>query len=313
MTDLITILAAAFAAGLLGSAHCLGMCAGISGLFAAGAEVSSLKTQLPLAIAYNLGRVLSYAFLGVVVAMIGSTTVSAIPGLAGPVRLASGALIILVGLQVAFNWRLLAPLEKVGATIWNRLVPHAKGLIPATSVSRAAGLGLIWGWLPCGLVYSALLLAATTAKPASGGLVMIAFGLGTMPAMVLTGLSASKLSAFMSRNRLGAGVLIILLGLATLAMPVFSMSGASGNNGHLHESAADTNASHSENPPAGGFLITLESLPVPEKNPAEAGFLRLFADSLSVDDIHHGASAAESMIVNSAVDERGTSPIPSPS
>ena len=238
MTDLLTVLAAAFAAGLLGSAHCLGMCSGISGLFAAGATVASLRTQLPLAIAYNLGRVLSYAFLGVVVAMIGSTAVSAIPSLAGPARLASGALIMLVGLQVAFNWRLLAPIENIGAKLWHHLVPHAKGLIPATSISRATGLGLIWGWLPCGLVYSALLLAATTAKPASGGMVMIAFGFGTMPAMVLTGLSASKLSAFMSRNRLGAGILLMILGLATLAIPVFSMSGASGNNGHMHHSTS---------------------------------------------------------------------------
>lgn len=238
MTDLLPILAAAFATGLLGSAHCLGMCGGISGLFAAGATVASIKTQLPLAIAYNLGRILSYAFLGVVVAIIGSTTVSAIPSLAGPVRLASGALIILVGLQVAFGWRLLAAVEKGGAKIWNRLVPHAQGLIPATSISRATGLGLFWGWLPCGLVYSALLLAATTTKPVSGGLVMIAFGLGTMPAMVLTGLSASKLSSFMSRNRLGAGLLIIMLGLATLAMPVIGLSGMTGGNGHAHHSAS---------------------------------------------------------------------------
>lgn len=267
MTDLLTILAAAFAAGLLGSAHCLGMCGGISGLFAAGSQVASLRTQLPLAIAYNLGRVLSYTFLGAVVAMIGSATVSAIPSLAGPVRLASGALIILVGLQVAFGWRLLTAVEKVGAKLWNRLVPRAKSLIPVTSVSKAVGLGLIWGWLPCGLVYSALLLAATTAEPASGGMVMIAFGLGTMPAMVLTGLSASKLSTFMSRNRLGAGLLIILLGIATLAMPVIALSGLSGNNGHAQHSAThrmseladiessfstNTNDSHSENPSAEG-------------------------------------------------------------
>ncbi len=238
MNDLLPIVAAAFGAGLLGSAHCLGMCGGISGLFAAGATVASIKTQMPLAIAYNLGRIISYAFLGVVVATIGSTSVEAIPGLAGPVRLASGVLIILVGLQVAFGWRLLGAVEKVGARIWNRLVPRAKTLIPATSVTKAAGLGLIWGWLPCGLVYSALFLAATTAEPAGGGLVMIAFGLGTMPAMILTGLGASRLSAFMSRNRLGAGILIIILGLATLAMPVYNMSGESGNNGHVHHSAA---------------------------------------------------------------------------
>lgn len=221
--DLSPVLAAAFGAGLLGSAHCLGMCGGISGLFAVGATVTSMKTQLPLAIAYNVGRVLSYAFLGVAVAALGGAAVGMVPSLAGPVRLASGLLIIVIGLQVAFNWRLLAPVEKVGAAIWNRLAPNAKGLIPATNIASAVGLGLIWGWLPCGLVYGALLLAATTADPVGGGLVMVAFGLGTMPAMIATGLSASKLSAFMSRNRLGTGLLIVILGAATLAMPISRM------------------------------------------------------------------------------------------
>lgn len=220
MTDLLPILAAAFGAGLLGSAHCLGMCAGISGLYAAGASVAALRYQLPLAIAYNVGRILSYTFLGVVVALIGKTAVGSIPSLAGPIRLISGLLIVVVGLQVAFNLRLLAPVEKVGALIWNRLAPRATGLIPATTVARAVGLGLLWGWLPCGLVYSVLLIAATTAEVASGGLVMIAFGLGTMPAMILTGLSAAKVAAFASRNRLASGLLIVVLGVATMAMPV---------------------------------------------------------------------------------------------
>jgi sulfite exporter TauE/SafE len=231
MNELLPLLAAAFGAGLLGSAHCLGMCSGISGLFAVGATVASFRSQVPLAIAYNLGRVFSYAFLGVAVAAVGSAAVGTIPSLAGPVRLASGLLIIIVGLQVAFNWRLLAPLEKVGAVIWNRLVPHAKGLIPATTVVSAAGLGLIWGWLPCGLVYGALLLAATTADPVGGGLVMIAFGLGTMPAMILSGLSAARVSAFIGRNRVAAGLLIVVLGVATIAMPLTSMLGKAP---HMH-------------------------------------------------------------------------------
>lgn len=238
MSEFLPVLAAAFGAGLLGSAHCLGMCAGISGLFAVGATVASINTQLPLAISYNVGRVLSYAFLGIMVAAIGSTAIGAIPGLAGPVRLASGLLIVIIGLQVAFNWRLLTPLEKVGAAIWNRLAPRAKGLIPATSIASAAGLGLIWGWLPCGLVYGALLLAATTADPVGGGLVMIAFGLGTMPAMIATGLSASKLSTFMSRNQLGAGLLIIVLGAATLAMP---LSRILAEDTHIHSAESTHN------------------------------------------------------------------------
>lgn len=237
MTEMLPLLAAAFATGLLGSAHCLGMCAGISGLFAAGATVASFRAQLPLAIAYNIGRVASYALLGTLVAAIGAGFVGVIPAIAGPVRLASGMLIVLIGLQVAFNWRVLRVIETAGAGLWTRIAPQAKRFIPATSMSRAATLGIFWGWLPCGLVYSALLLAATTARPSSGALVMIAFGLGTIPAMVLSGLSASKLSAFMSRNRLGAGLLIVLLGIATLAMPAIGALGGAGDTRHHHSTA----------------------------------------------------------------------------
>ena len=236
MSEALPLLAAAFVTGLLGSAHCFGMCGGLSGLFAVNASVASLRTQIPMAIAYNTGRVLSYAILGIVVAVLGQTVVGAIPGITAPVRLASGLLIVVVGLQVAFGWRFLAPLEKAGALIWNRIAPAAKSLLPVSSIPRALGLGLLWGWLPCGLVYSVLLLAATTANPFDGGLVMIAFGLGTMPAMIATGISASKLSQYMSRKRLGAGLLIILLGLLTLAMPVMKLSGGPDSATHSQHS-----------------------------------------------------------------------------
>ncbi len=232
MNEALPLLAAALVTGLLGSAHCFGMCAGISGLFAVNASVASLKSQVPMAIAYNAGRVLSYALLGIMVASLGQTLVKAIPDIAAPVRLASGLLIVIVGLQVAFNWRFLAPLEKAGAKIWQRIAPAAKGLLPVTSVPKALGLGLLWGWLPCGLVYSVLLLAATTANAVYGGLVMLAFGLGTSPAMIMTGLSASKLSQFMSRKRLGAGLLIVLLGLLTLAMPIMKISAGPDDRTH---------------------------------------------------------------------------------
>lgn len=236
MTASLPLFAAAFVTGLLGSAHCFGMCAGISGLFAVNASVASLRAQLSMAIAYNVGRVLSYAFLGVLVAAVGHSVVNAIPTIAAPVRLASGLLIVIVGLQVAFGWQFLAPLEKAGARIWNRIAPAAKNLLPVTSMPKSLGLGLLWGWLPCGLVYSVLLLAATTADPVQGGLVMVSFGLGTMPAMIATGISTSRLSLFMSRNRLGAGLLIVLLGLLTLAMPVKSISGKPQQSEHSHQS-----------------------------------------------------------------------------
>jgi len=208
------------------------MCGGISGLFAVNASVASLRAQFPKAIAYNLGRILTYAIIGAAVAVLGKSAVASIPALMAPIRLASGALIIFVGLQLAFGWRILAPLENAGARLWKRIAPAAKGLVPVNSIPQALGLGLIWGWLPCGLVYSVLLLAATTAEPAGGGLVMIAFGLGTMPAMVATGVSASKLAQFMSGKRMGAGLLIVLLGLATIAMPVMKLTGTQGHSGH---------------------------------------------------------------------------------
>lgn len=234
MTEIWPQLTAAFVTGLLGSAHCVGMCGGISGLFAVNAAVSSIKTQTPKAIAYNLGRILTYAMLGVVVAVLGKTMVDSIPTMAAPVRLASGMLIILIGLQLAFNWRILTPLETAGAKLWRTVAPAAKGLLPVESSGQALGLGLIWGMLPCGLVYSVLLLAASTTDPVSGGAVMLAFGLGTMPAMIATGLSASKLSQFMNRNRVGAGLLIVLIGIATIAMPVMKLSGSQDHAPHQH-------------------------------------------------------------------------------
>jgi len=236
MNEALPLLAAAFVTGLLGSAHCFGMCAGLSGLFAVNASVASLRPQIPMAVAYNTGRILSYAFLGIVVASLGQTVVKAIPNIAAPVRFASGLLIVIVGLQVAFNWRFLAPVEKAGAKIWNHIAPAAKGLLPVTSMPKALGLGLLWGWLPCGLVYSVLLLAATTANAVNGGLVMLAFGVGTMPAMIMTGISASKLSRFMSRKQLGAGLLIILIGLLTLAMPVMKFSAGPDDTTHSQHS-----------------------------------------------------------------------------
>ena len=221
MTELLPLLSAALLAGLLGSAHCLGMCAGISGLFAVSSEISSLRAQLPFALAYNLGRVCSYAFLGIVVATFGGVIVKASPGLAGGIRLLSGAIIILVGLKVAFDSRILNIIEKMGTTLWSRIAPVAQRLVPVTSVPKAFGLGLVWGWLPCGLVYSVLLIAATSTQPIQGAFVMIAFGLGTLPAMLLTGLGAANVSAFMRRRetRLGMGLLIISLGVLTIAMP----------------------------------------------------------------------------------------------
>jgi len=222
MTDLIPALMAALIAGLLGSAHCVGMCGGLSGLFAVNSSVASLRSQLPMALTYNLGRILSYAVLGIIVGSFGSVIVKVSPSIAGPIRFVSGAVIILIGLKVAFDWRFLNIVERMGSTLWSRIAPVAQRLVPVTSLPKALGLGLVWGWLPCGLVYSVLLIAATSAKPLSGAMVMFTFGVGTLPAMVMTGLGAAQLSRVMRRRgtRIGLGLLIVVLGVLTIAMPV---------------------------------------------------------------------------------------------
>jgi hypothetical protein len=232
---LLAALGAALVAGFFGSAHCLGMCGGIAGLYAVRLEVATLSRRLGLGLAYNLGRILSYAVLGFLVAGISRTAAGIIPVLAGPIRLAAGLLIVLVGVQLAFQLRLLDFLERGGAVVWQRIAPSAKRLLPVTSSPQALALGFLWGWLPCGLVYSALLIAATSGTALNGALVMSAFGLGTLPAMLLTGLGAAKLQAFMTRTwaRRGAGLVVIAMGLVTLWMPLAKLL-ASGPTGHHH-------------------------------------------------------------------------------
>lgn len=234
---LLAAMGAALAAGLFGSAHCLGMCGGIAGLFAVKLEVATLSRRLGLGIAYNLGRILGYAVLGFLVAGIGKTIAGVIPALAGPVRLAGGLLIILVGLQIAFDWRLLEFMERGGGAVWQRIAPSARGLLPVTSAPKALVLGFLWGWLPCGLVYSALLIAATSGEALNGAAVMAVFGLGTLPAMLLTGLGAAELQAFMARTwaRRGAGLLVVIMGIVTLWMPLMKLlSPMADGDTHMH-------------------------------------------------------------------------------
>lgn len=222
MNEFAALAGAAFVTGLLGSVHCLGMCAGISGIVAANAAAAGLRRQAGLTLAYNAGRLASYAFLGAVVAALGGTLVASIPALAAPIRFATGAIIVLIGLQVAFDLRLTRAVENAGAALWQKLTPVARRFVPVTTLPRALGLGLLWGWLPCGLVYSVLLMAAASARPTAGLVTMLAFGAGTLPAMLLTGLGAARLAQVFRRRgtRLGLGLLVVGLGIATIAMPV---------------------------------------------------------------------------------------------
>ena len=211
-----SIVLSAFLAGLLGSAHCLGMCAGLSGL----STVAGVGGR---------SRIFTYNG-GVAGASVANTyqLYSQVNGL----RIAGGVIICLIGLQIALQINLLRAVEAIGARAWNAIGPLARRFLPVTNHRRALGLGLLWGWLPCGLVYSVLLIAMTSGSSMNGALVMAAFGAGTLPAMLLTGVSAQALAAYTARSntRRAMGLLLFVMGLLTIAMPL----GGSIAAGHSH-------------------------------------------------------------------------------
>ncbi len=209
-------LAVMFGIGLLGTGHCFAMCGGIASALGFASEKGGSR----YIVAYNLGRVVSYACAGGVVASLGYAS-SHYLALAPVLRGIAGLLLIVMGLTMAGWWRGLTHLERVGSLLWRRLQPLGQRLLPVRSFSSAILLGLVWGWLPCGLVYTALAFAATAETPLAGMAQMAAFGFGTMPAVILGGLSVGKLGDVLrSKNfRLIFALLLITYGIWTL-LPV---------------------------------------------------------------------------------------------
>ncbi|WP_018716907.1 sulfite exporter TauE/SafE family protein [Arhodomonas aquaeolei] len=218
----------ALLAGLVGSTHCLGMCGGIASALGMGVapERRTPWRLFGYALAYNAGRVTSYAVAGAVAGGVGLWLASLISlgAWTSGLRVAMGLVMAAIGVQVAFNWRLLAPLERSGMRVWARIAPLARGLMPVRSPGKALLLGGLWGWLPCGLVYGMLVAAALAGGAGDGAAVMVAFGLGTMPAMVLTGTAAAVTGRLLARGRvrLALGMTILVMGVWTASVPIYS-------------------------------------------------------------------------------------------
>jgi uncharacterized protein len=214
-------LGAAFVAGLAGSGHCLAMCGGIAGALAMRDSArAGAAARWQLALAYNLARVASYAVAGALAGLLGSTLLrtAAVAPLSIAFRVLAGLIMVAAAGRLLFGWRLLDPLEAAGAGLWRRILPRSQGAAQRGGLTGAITLGLAWGWLPCGLTYSMLLLAATTASAATGALVMVAFGFGTLPAMVGATVAferAAKLLASRATLRNVAGGLLLLFGAWT--------------------------------------------------------------------------------------------------
>ena len=230
-------MSAALVAGLIGSAHCFGMCGGIAGAMGMAAAQNGVRGgRLGLqATLYNVGRITSYVVAGVIVGLLGSALGDMIdlPSWSLWLRGITGLVLVLLGLQIAFGWRLLTFLERGGARLWRRLSPLAGRLLGKRGAINALGLGMLWGWLPCGLSYSMLLVAATTGTAVSGGAIMLAFGLGTLPSMIGASYAGGRIGGLPGgrRTRVIAGLLIALMGIWTAAVPMRHI-GSGGHDGH---------------------------------------------------------------------------------
>lgn len=219
MLELAPLLLSALILGVLGSGHCLGMCGGLMGALTLAIPPEQRARRLQLLLAYNLGRICSYALAGLLLGLAGWALASSPAALA--LRVVAGLLMIVMGLYLAGWWSGLTRIEALGRGLWRFIQPLTRRFMPVTSLPRALVLGGLWGWLPCGLVYSTLLWAASQGNALHSAALMFTFGLGTLPVLIATGLAAERLTALLRRQgiRMAGGVLVILFGLWTLPGP----------------------------------------------------------------------------------------------
>lgn len=203
---------ALFLVGLLGGTHCVGMCGGIVGALSMGAPA-----RWSMLLAYNAGRIFSYATAGAIAGALGAASL----GLEGPLpaRLIlyflANVMLIALGLYLIGVSQALAFTERAGHHLWRHIQPLTRRFLPARNAAQAFPLGLLWGWLPCGLVYSALVSSLSAGSPERGAAMMLAFGLGTLPNLLLAGIVLARLNEFVRRPvvRLFSGLLVLSFGL----------------------------------------------------------------------------------------------------
>jgi sulfite exporter TauE/SafE len=210
----------ALAMGLFSALHCLGMCGSIIGSLTLSLrkEIRDNKHLLvPFVFSYNAGRITSYSIAGLLAGL--AEHVLSLPFGEGHghrfLQIASALVMLGAGLHIAGWFPRFAYIEKFGGRMWKQLEPYGRKLVPVKTLPQAFVFGMVWGWLPCGLVYTALALAATTGDVTRSTLTMLAFGLGTMPAVMGVGIMTSWMVRLsnMKKFRQLAGVTLIMLAL----------------------------------------------------------------------------------------------------
>lgn len=181
----------AFFIGIAGGVHCIGMCGGIASAFSFA--IPKGQSQLPYIYSYNLGRIISYTIAGAITGFIGGIATVNIQSSFPILQFVSIVFLVLLALYIGDWYKGLSYLETLGASLWKRMAPLSKKLIPFKNPLYTLLYGMIWGWLPCGLVYSVLTWSLASESAIQGALVMFSFGLGTLPTLIATSLGASFL------------------------------------------------------------------------------------------------------------------------
>ena len=230
---------AAFSMGLFGSPHCLGMCGGIVTAFGLSMQHVSDSKKNGLILTYHLGRLISYSLLGLIASLVGVAIFQSIMSNSAP-SIVLGAVLVLIGLAM-LGLPLFNQLEKVGMRFWQSLAPIRKKVFPIDSFGKALFAGLLWGFLPCGLVYGALMMAIAGNNITTGAALMFVFGLGTMPMLIATQKTVGMLQSNIKHFRLRQinGVIMLLSGLAVIFIPMMMH--------HNHNQGSHSHASHSMN------------------------------------------------------------------
>lgn len=241
MIDGTASFVAALTLGLLGSVHCAAMCGGLASAFALAIPANApVRTRAQMLLGLSAGRILGYAVAGAVVGTLG-LAVAGVLGATGAaaLRALAGVALIALALVVAGVVRPAIAFERLGARVWRRLQPMAVALRHDLRAGNVLALGFLWGWLPCGLVYSALGWAATTGTPASAALVMLGFGLGTLPGVLLPTVAAFRLGTIVraQSSRRVAAVMLAAFGLWTI-VGASTMLAAARAGGACHHAIA---------------------------------------------------------------------------
>lgn len=227
------LLVAALLMGFFGSPHCLGMCGGLVAAFGLSMKDASPAKRRGLIATYHLGRLLSYAFLGLIAGLIGTAVLAPLMVGNNIPRILLGLVLVFVGLTM-LGAPFLSKLERLGMRFWQALAPLRKKVFPLNTFPRALTAGLLWGFLPCGLVYGALLIAVVGHDPLTGAVLMFAFGLGTVPMLVATHETVGWLRHHIGRLRLRQmnGAIMMASGLAVIAVPMVMANMHSGHGGN---------------------------------------------------------------------------------